>query len=495
MSVKKNVAIAWGAHLVVALAGLFLMPYVLNTVGDPAYGAWLLLNAMAQYAKLLYLGFGETTARYVSMYSANRDYKKLNDVGSCVFAVYLASASVALLLTLVVMFLAPLMNDWGGVPIFDVQMAILLLGLNMVIGIAGSVNGGMLMGVQRFDIDRGIQILTTVLRLALVVYFLRQTHGLITLGLCFLAMTILENVLTYWFARRELPGLKLRVVNLDRAVLRDCFAFSAFTSIVLISEYLIYTTDTVVIGFSLGAAAVVPYGIAHRITDMFYRPLEQIGVVVMPKAGELDTLNRGDELRRMTTQALSITFLLTAGFWIGAAFYGDMFIRVWVGEGYNVAHTIMLILVAALVFSLPIGILRRILVGLGIVRVPSLLYFAESVLNLILSLILVRYFGVFGVAIGTLIPVVVIGLFFLFPLALKRLEMSAIAVISEVVAASALPLSVLFAFCYASSRLNLPENWLVLISVTAIGGVLLIGTRFGFGNLLNPKRLLSGAAA
>lgn len=494
MSVKKNVAYSWGAHLTIALSGLFLMPYVLKTVGDPAYGAWLLLNAISQYAKLLYLGFGETTARYVSTLAAKRDYCKLNDVASCVFAVYLGSATVAFLLTVLVMWLAPGMSDWGGVPIFDVQVAIFLLGLNMVIGIAGSVNGGLLMGVQRFDIERGIQVLTTILRLVMVVYFLQEQRGLITLGLCFLAMTVLENVLHYWFARRELPGLKLRVTRLDRGVLKDCFAFSAFTSIVLVSEYLIYTTDTVVIGFMLGAAAVVPYGIAHRITDMFYRPLEQIGVVVMPKAGELDTLDRGDELRRMTTQAISLVFLLTAGFWVGSAFFGDMFINVWIGPGYPEAHTVMIILVAALVVATPVGVLRRILVGMGVVRWPSLLYFAEAVLNLILSLVLVRFYGIYGVALGTLIPVVAIGLFVLFPLAVRRLEMRVRDVVSEIGRTSVLPLGVMAGFCYVADRANLPESWASLISVTCVGGALLLGTRFGFAKLLKPKQILTGAA-
>lgn len=494
-SVQRNVAYSWGAHLVLAVSGLFLMPYVLTTVGDATYGAWLLLNAVAQYANLLYLGFGETTARYVSMHAANRDDKKLNDVASCVFAVYLASAAVAFALTFLVIWLAPSMGDWDGVPLFDVRCAIFMLGMNMVVGIAGSVNGGILMGVQRFDIDRGVQVVITLLRVGLVVYFLKQQHGLITLGGCFLAVTVLENILTYWFARREVPALKLRIFGLDRAVLRDCFGFSAFTSLVLISEYLIYTTDTVVIGFYLGAAAVVPYGIAHRVANMFHRPLEQIGVVVMPKAGELNALNRNDELRTMTTRAVSLVFLLTAGFWVGAAFYGDMFIRIWVGAEYRSAHTVMLILVAALVFAVPVGIVRRILVGLGVVRWPSLLYFAEAVLNLVLSLILVRAYGVFGVALGTLIPVVLIGAFVLFPLALKRLEMSVVAVISEVARDSALPLSVLFLFCYGSSRLNPPENWFVLVGATAVGGLLLLGTRFGFGTLLRPRELLSGAAA
>ncbi|MEZ5948647.1 MAG: polysaccharide biosynthesis C-terminal domain-containing protein [Planctomycetaceae bacterium] len=44
------------------------------------------------------------------------------------------------------------------------------------------------------------------------------------------------------------------------------------------------------------------------------------------------------------------------------------------------------------------------LTGTGYVRLPALLFAAEAAVNLILSLILIRWWGVVGVALGTLIP-------------------------------------------------------------------------------------------
>ena len=40
---KINLLACWGDHVVGILIGLFLMPYVLNTVGDEQYGLWLFI--------------------------------------------------------------------------------------------------------------------------------------------------------------------------------------------------------------------------------------------------------------------------------------------------------------------------------------------------------------------------------------------------------------------------------------------------------------------
>ena len=493
--VKTNVAFAWAAQVSAAVAGILLMPLIFERVGQTVQGTWLLLNATAGYARLLYLGFGETTARYVSLHAARREWADLNRVGSCVHAVYLGSATLVVSVAAVLSWLVPYLNDWGEIPVWELRVATLLLGLNMAIGLAGSVYGGVLMGVQRFDLERGTQIAITVLRVALVVLFLGSEHGLVTLALVFTAVTLVENGLFWWFAHRNVPTLKLTAHDLDRATVRKCFAFSSFAALGVISEILIFTTDTVVIGFTLSAAATLPYVMANRVSEMLRRPLEQLGVVVLPKAGELDAAgDKAGELRRLIVESFALVFLLTCGFFIGSVFFGDLFLKTWMGPGWGVSHAIMILLVAALTIAMPVGLLRRVLIGVGEVRVPSALLLAEAVLNLGLSLWLVRVSGLYGVALGTLIPVAVIEIFVLLPFASRRLSIPTMDLVEETARRCAVPILALTAFCAAVDRLPLAANWATLLAVTAGGGVVLLTTRFGFAVLTNPKAVLRGRA-
>jgi O-antigen/teichoic acid export membrane protein len=60
------------------------------------------------------------------------------------------------------------------------------------------------------------------------------------------------------------------------------------------------------------------------------------------------------------------------------------------------------------------------LVGLGRLRALTLVVFLDGVANLILSIVLLRHWGILGVAIGTAIPLTCTSLFFL-PLYLCRI--------------------------------------------------------------------------
>ena len=177
MTVKINVLAGWVCHATSLLIGFFLMPYVLGIVGDASYGTWLLLNSMAGYTALLYLGFGETITRFVSQHYARQEWDKLNETISGIFAAYLVSGTIACLAAGVLAALAPYLNSWEGQSLTEVRWAIMILGLNAALSICGSINGGVLYGIQRFDIERGIQITCQIVRAVLVVLVDRQSSA------------------------------------------------------------------------------------------------------------------------------------------------------------------------------------------------------------------------------------------------------------------------------------------------------------------------------
>ena len=507
MSYRINVLASWGAHAVVLLTGLILTPYILETVGKTTYGGWLLLNAIAGYSRLLYLGFGETICRYVAKHAADEDWESLNRVASCTFAIYLASATVALAAGLLLAAIAPSIDKLAGsgLPMRDVRIALVLLGLNASVSISGSVFGGLLMGLQRFDLERGTQTVVTLARLVLTLILLQHEQGLVTLAAIFLAVSTLEVSLMFAFARRLLPGLRIRPSLVDRATLRETTGFSVFTSTAVISEQLVYATDAIVIGLRLNLVAVVTYGIAHRICEMMRQPIHQVGIVSLPRAGQLhtneaaatgDDSGRGNrELNRFVLGSMSLSMLLAAGSLIGAAFFGDLLIRAWMPDDYDtVDHTqrLLLWLVAAQVIALPVGIMRKSLVGIGFVKIPAMLVLGGAIANLILSLLLVGPFGVDGVAYGTLIPIVLVDGGLLLPIGLRRLGIAAADAVVELVGRNLLPLAALWGYCYAVSQFRLPETLATIAVVAAIGGLIVFAIRFGPAAVRHPKQVLSG---
>lgn len=495
MSVRKNILAGWTAHLITVLIGFFLMPYILGTVGEAQYGAWVFINAIAGYSGVLYSGFGATVVRFAADLSARRNFSKLNAVMSNVQLVYFGTASAVMLLSGFFAALAPSLQQWEGVSVHEVQAAILIVGSTIALGMVGSIYGGVLVGTQRLDVKRGIEVGVGLVRLAVTLACLTERLGLITLALTFLLVTILEHGLSAWFAYRQIPELRVRFWEFDRPTMKECFGFSALNAVALLAEYMIYFTDTVVIGLILGPRAVVPYQIGLRITQMIQVPIAQIGEAVLPKAGELQATENFGKLGPLVTKGMGLALLLAGGFAIGGWYFGDLLIRTWIGEGYAVSRQVLVILLGAQIVALPMVVARKALLGTGQIRLQVVIDLIEALVNLALSLILIRRWGIIGVAWGTFMPLTLIELFVLLPNAAKVLHLRIDGLWRNTIAPQIPPFVALLVVCEVVSP-HVPETgWIPLILVTGLGGFALLGMRYLMYRLedrdLRPKVLTS----
>lgn len=480
MSIRTSIIASWAAHAVTLLVGLFLVPLVLSRLGEEGYGVWVFVNSLAGYSGILYLGFGPTVCRYVSRHRARGEWDAVNAVVSSVVAVYLTAGLVVMLLAAGFAAAVPSIDRWGSVPIPHVQIAVLILGVNLALGMIGSVYGGVLHAAQRFDLFSAVQGLVALVRLGLTVVCLRQDNGLLVLAGIFLAVTVVENGLTAWLAHREVPTLSLRRTWVTRGVLKECFGFSAFTALRWVSVRMIYMTDTVVIGFVLGPKAIVPYYVGSRLVQMIHQPLEKIGDVVLPSAGACHARNDRTELQRLLARGMQLTLLLAGSVWIGAAYFGGRLLTTWMGpdQTWPVSTTVLLILLGAQLVAQPMMVVRQVLTAVGRVRLQALLDLFQAAVNLGLSLVLIRWMGIVGVAWGTLIPMLLIDLGLLLPYSLRALQIPAAPLLRRVVGPVCLPLALLWAYCEIVSQLHVPAGWPAILAITAGGGLVVAASAY-----------------
>jgi O-antigen/teichoic acid export membrane protein len=459
MSLTRSVSAKWLAHLVVMAVGFYLMPYVMRTIGEAGYGAWVFVNSVAGYSTLLYMGFGSTVCRFVADRRAREDWNGLNSVTSGVFAVYFGAAAGVMAISGALAASVPWLGDWGDVPISDVRIAMILLGLNIAVGMLGSVYGGVLIATQRFDLYSAIEAIIALARLGLTIAFLQKEHALITLGAIFLGVTIIENAVTVWWAYREIPSLSVRHSHISSAVLKECFSFSLFTALRGMAVRVIHLTDVVVIGLILGKAAAVPYYVSLRLVQMISTPLEKIGDVVLPKAGDMHARGNRDGLEELCARTMGLGFLLSAGFLIGSIYFGEMFLATWMGPGLEGSYLILIVLASAQLVAQPVIILRQALTAIGDVKRPAYIDVAQAVANFVLSIVFVKVWGIVGVAWGTFLPLVLIEGLILFPYAMKVLEFHPGRLLGQVVLPQAPVLVVLTAYCEAVRLLEPQPGW------------------------------------
>jgi O-antigen/teichoic acid export membrane protein len=214
-----------------------------------------------------------------------------------------------------------------------------------------------------------------------------------------------------WMAARRLyPALHLRFRIALMPHVRTIMSFSIFLSAIHVFGVLIYYSDAVVIAAFLPIGAVTFYVIAGNLCDYAYKVSGALSKMMTPRVSALTSMgstNVTEEIVGTARVATLASASIAATFW----FRGESFINLWMGPDYGPASGEILRLLAFVVwFGGARSVAAASIIGVNKHRllIPALAF--EALCNLALSIALIRPFGLLGVALGTLIPSMLVTL-------------------------------------------------------------------------------------
>ena len=151
---------------------------------------------------------------------------------------------------------------------------------------------------------------------------------------------------------------------------------------------------------------------------------------------------------------------------------GKSVIEVWVGAKYvPIAYTVLVLLMVSDSTQMAQSASGKILYGMARHRTLAFVWLAEGVANLILSIVLLRYYGVIGVAIGTTIPQLCTNLFFLPEHLCRVLGMRLRTFVSQAYLAPALLCAPLVATLLLVRHFLVAHTYAELLAQVAAGGL------------------------
>ncbi|NNG16775.1 MAG: oligosaccharide flippase family protein, partial [Gemmatimonadales bacterium] len=94
----KNVFSNWSAFFFTAVVAFFLSPFVVRSLGDNAYGAWVLLSSLVGYMGLLDLGVRGAVTRYIAKFHAENNHQQSSRLATSAFIIFCIAGLLAILL-------------------------------------------------------------------------------------------------------------------------------------------------------------------------------------------------------------------------------------------------------------------------------------------------------------------------------------------------------------------------------------------------------------
>lgn len=410
--IARNAIWNWAVILYVAVVSFFLSAFIVRHLGATAYGVWSLLVALVGYLGLLDFGVRGAVTRYIAQHHAVGDTRSASSVASGALVLFGCAGAIAIALAAVLAFSSPTLFNIPPELAATASTVLVVGGFTVASTLIGAVFGGVVTGLERFDVSGGIEILITTVRTIGVVVALENGQGLIALAYVHLATSLAYGVLAWLAVRRLYPGFRIQFRQPLRQPIKTILSFSAILSAIHVLAMLIYYTDAVVIAMVLPISAVAIFAIAGNLVDYASKVAGALSKQITPRVSALQSLGAGDMGEAVLLTARLATLACTP---IAMTFFvrGESFISLWMGPEYGPSSGAVLEVLAVLTW---LGGARAVanasIIGAGRHKliIPALA--GEAVVNLGLSIVLAHAIGVVGVAAGTVIPATIVTLVF-----------------------------------------------------------------------------------
>lgn len=395
----RNTAWNQGAQLVRMLSQFILLPFIVNRIGATEAGIYFLALSFTAYFGILDSSFSQPLIKFVAEYRATGEDDKLRASVRAVFRVFVGVGVVAAVLLAAA-------GMWGlGLLEIPADQRSLARATFAVAALASLITWPMttydnvLRGIQRYDLVSKVSIAVTA------VAFTGQLAAVIAgagppvlIGITLLA--IAGGMATSRFlARRELPEIRSGP-GTPGSVSRRLAGFAGTLFLIGITDLVIYQVDRTVVSVTAGIAAVTIYEFAARFHKV-PRDLHAIAVSAgMPAASELDAAGDRERLAKLMCDGTRFTVAIVVPVTVAILALGRPLASSYAPPE---AWAPIVIFTAYWILNANTGIPSVILAGMGRLRILLIYAYAVAALNLALSLVLARKYGVSGVVAGTTI--------------------------------------------------------------------------------------------
>lgn len=404
MSERKKGAILSYIQVVLSVAvSVIYVPVLLRYLGQSEYGLYQIVGSFFSYISVFESCMSTGVLRNYCNALGSQDKEATDVTLSMAKVIYRVMAALMVVAGVIVLFAfrSFYASSFTASELKESSAILLLLFANMMVTLLGSVYLTILTGHEKFTFLKVLAIIIQVAQPFFVILCVRKIPYAITVSTVIVVFNVLTVLMRYLYVTRK---LKIRIVKKkrNRKVIGEIVGLSATILLGCIADQIFWKTDQVILGKLFSTTVVAVYSVGAQIYMMYMQFGTQIASVFYPKVSILYQEENGlqkvsDLFIRVGRATFFVILLVLSGFII----FGREFLLVWVGEGYEAAYWV------AIIVMLPFSVDLAQNLGLCILQVKgqygfrAKIYLLSALLNIITTVLFARRIGITGAALST----------------------------------------------------------------------------------------------
>lgn len=404
MSERKKGAILSYIQVVLSVAvSVIYVPVLLRYLGQSEYGLYQIVGSFFSYISVFESCMSTGVLRNYCNALGSQDKEAADVTLSMAKVIYRVMAALMVVAGVIVLFAfrSFYASSFTASELKESSAILLLLFANMMVTLLGSVYLTILTGHEKFTFLKVLAIIIQVAQPFFVILCVRKIPYAITVSTVIVVFNVLTVLMRYLYVTRK---LKIRIVKKkrNRKVIGEIVGLSATILLGCIADQIFWKTDQVILGKLFSTTVVAVYSVGAQIYMMYMQFGTQIASVFYPKVSILyQEENRLQKVSDLFIRVGRATFFVILLVLSGFIIFGREFLLVWVGEGYEAAYWV------AIIVMLPFSVDLAQNLGLCILQVKgqygfrAKIYLLSALLNIITTVLFARRIGITGAALST----------------------------------------------------------------------------------------------
>lgn len=388
----RRIGLVGFVQIIASLQGLILLPVMTKTFGASGYGVWAqILTIILLVQPFIMLGLDSSILRFLSS-------KEKKEIAQGVITIM----SVVLITGLFASFILFLSSDFLAVTLLKEESAASIIRISAPLLVLGALNGIIFGSFRVFTQIKRYAImilLQTFLEIGLISFFVFSGYDLSGAVISLIITRIITLFIGLYFIISH-AGFS----RPDFSILRQYLNYGLPLVVTVIFGFIISSSDRFVIGYFMGAEKVGIYSAAYNIGSVILMFSSYIIYILRPTIYDLFDKKNNEEVKVYLSYSFKYLLMFSIPSVFGLTILAKpLLANLTTTEFIQEGEFIIPIIAISIVYYGATTIFGTIILSFNRPKIFASVFGFAAVLNLVLNLIFVPYWGAIGAAITTFI--------------------------------------------------------------------------------------------
>ncbi len=468
------------------LINFYLARYIVDVIGESAYGFVSLANNFVSYATIFTTALNSMASRFITLSIHKNETEDTNKFFS---SVLIANALIIALLIIPSIILIAYLQYVINIPteiLIDVKLLFALIFINFFINLIGGIFTIATYCKNKLYLTSLRNLESTILKVLIIIaLFMFLKPAVFYIGVATLIASIYIILFNIRYTKKFLPEVKIKKEYFSKEKIKVLLSSGLWNTITNIGNILADGLDLLISNIAVGASTMGIVAIAKIPSTAFNTVISNIMTVFQPQTLEYYAKNDMEGTKNEVVQSMKISGIFGNIPFCFIVIFGLSFCKLWMPNvDINLLNVLCILTFINVFTGGLISPLYNVFTITNKVKLNAILNIASAIISTLLVLLLLKVtnLGVYAI-VGVSAIVGVIKGFIIVPIyAAKSLNMKKTSFIKPIIQYTIATIIILIAY-YIISLFIRVDNWILLFVVVIICGLI--------GLLINGLTLLT----